>query len=93
MQYGMYAVHDAAVKAFMQPFFMRTNEEAQRAIEAVCLNPEHNFVRFSAHYTLYRIGFYDEASGIVEASEPKEYICRVSDCCNSPIITNIEEVA
>lgn len=61
MVYGIYSVFDAAVALFMQPFFMRTDREALRAVSAALVDPNHGFNRNPEDYTLFRLGDFTEA--------------------------------
>lgn len=85
MKLGVYAVHDAAVKLFCHPFYARSNEEAARML--MMSASDTIVVKSPEHFSLYRIGWFEEESGLVESSEPKEFVIRAVD-----FVTKIEEV-
>lgn len=63
MKVKVFSVYDAAVGAYMQPFFMRTKGEAIRAWMDTVANPQTQFNKHPDHFTLFEIGEYDEESG------------------------------
>lgn len=71
---NMFSVLDSAVKAFLPPFFCRTKGEAIRSFSEAANNKEHQFYRHSADYTLYYLGDFDDASGIVTSTMGPERV-------------------
>lgn len=65
MELRIYAVHDAAVAAYLTPFFCRTAAEAIRSFEAAVNAPDTRFNQAPADYTLFEIGTYEDNSGIL----------------------------
>lgn len=65
MKLELYAVHDKAVNAFMQPFFCRARGEAFRSFIAACNDEKGPFVNHLPDYNLYYIGEFDDQSGIL----------------------------
>lgn len=63
MIYQMYSVHDVAVNLFMQPFFLRTDREALRAVGQALQDPAHPFAQHPEDYTLFSMGAFLEATG------------------------------
>ena len=63
MKKTIYAIHDSAVGAYMQPFFMRSDNEARRAFREVVNDPQTNIHQTPGDYTLFAIGEYDESKG------------------------------
>jgi len=59
----IFCVHDSKIGAYLQPFFMRSVGEAIRGFEDVCNNPETQFNKYPADFTLFEIGGYDDLSG------------------------------
>ncbi len=70
MKHRMFCVHDVKAKAYMQPWFLHQDGMATRAF-ADCVNdPEHNFGRHPADYTLFFIGVFDDATGMCITQAP-----------------------
>lgn len=70
MKHNVYAIYDAAAKAFLPPFHLPRDEMATRAF-ADCVNaPSHQFNAHSEDYTLYKVATFDDATGEYENLEP-----------------------
>ena len=63
MIYGVYSVFDSAVELYLQPFFMRTDREAVRAVSTVLADANHQFARSPEEYVLFTLGVFEEATG------------------------------
>lgn len=74
MMMNVFTVYDAAVKAFMQPFFVRSTGEALRTFTAACNEENSNFRKYPADYTLFALGEYDDQSGVFSTSVPVRVI-------------------
>ncbi|WNK14992.1 MAG: nonstructural protein [Microvirus sp.] len=66
----IYTVNDVKAGAYLQPFFMRANAEAQRAFASLVNDPKHQFGIHHSDYTLYQIGEFDEDTGIIKSNTP-----------------------
>lgn len=74
MVYGVYSVFDAAIGLYLQPFFMRTDKEAVRAVGVVLTDPNHQFARNPEDFTLFRLGDWTEADGSFKCGDPMRMI-------------------
>lgn len=70
MKLQILAIKDVKVNAFMQPFFMRTNEEAIRAFTTTVNDPTTQFNKHPEDFHLYNLGEFDEIDGTIESQEP-----------------------
>lgn len=61
----MFAVYDSKAEAYLQPFFMPTKGQAIRAFQAAANKEGHDFNVYSADFTLFEIGEYDDSNGVV----------------------------
>lgn len=68
----VFTVFDHAAKAYLQPFFLRTEEEAIRGFSEVCSDPQHMFGRYPDQYTLFHLGEYDDSSASFHELETPE---------------------
>ncbi|WNK14613.1 MAG: nonstructural protein [Microvirus sp.] len=57
------SVHDAAVGAYMQPFFSRSKPEAIRSFADAVGNGDSPFAKHKADFTLMVIGSFDDMTG------------------------------
>lgn len=58
----LYTVYDAAVKAFLPPFHVRSRGEALRSFTEAVNSADHQFHKWAADYTLFFIGTFDDAT-------------------------------
>ncbi|AXH77261.1 MAG: nonstructural protein [Microviridae sp.] len=70
---NVYAVFDHAAKAFLPPFLMRTDSQAQRAFAEVANSRGHAINEHPGDYNLFKIGTYDDSLGTVQNLEPAPF--------------------
>lgn len=58
----IYTVYDAAVGAFMTPFFARSHGEALRSFQDAINDPKSNLSRHLHDYSLFHIGDFDDGN-------------------------------
>lgn len=59
----VFSIYDCKVEAFLQPFFMKSKGEVIRALTTLVEDHTHNFCKYSADFTLFELGEWDEAKG------------------------------
>lgn len=64
----VYSVFDSAVQAYLPPFFERSDASAVRAFRRACLDPNHSFFASSSDFSLYYLGEFDDATGMIRQS-------------------------
>lgn len=69
-----FAIRDGAIEAFVQPFFMRSTDEAIRALGQSVADPGSGFLKSPDDYTLYRVGAFDDASGLLSGHDPERVV-------------------
>lgn len=70
MKLEVFSVMDAAVGAFMQPFFCRSRGEAIRSFSEACNDPKTGFHKNAADYTLFSVGSWDDGSATFDCAPP-----------------------
>lgn len=65
----IFAIYDSKAQAYLQPFFCVNAGVAIRSFASAANNPEHDFSRFSADYTLFEIGQFETTSGHINTYE------------------------
>ena len=66
-----YSVFDKAIQAYTRPFIMRSNGEALRSfMNEVLDNVESPMNRHPEDYGLFRLGTFDERTGMIVGEEP-----------------------
>lgn len=81
-----FAVRDAKVGRFAQPFASMNNETAVRAFTVEANNPDSNIHQFAEDYSLWLVGYFDSDRGVVVktlTSEP-EHLVRAVDVKRVP---------
>lgn len=62
----MYSVYDVKTRAYLLPFYSRTDEEAIRTFLRTALEPDHPFAMFAADYVLFNLGQFDDRTAQIE---------------------------
>lgn len=65
---GLYSIKDHAVGVYMTIFEARTDEEAMRHIATAVQNPESLLAKHPRDFSLHRVGFFDEDTGVVQVN-------------------------
>lgn len=60
----VFSVHDSKAEAFMQPFFLKTVGEAERALSNLVRESDHNFSKYAEDFTLFELGVWNEQKGL-----------------------------
>lgn len=63
----MFSVYDSKAEAYLQPFYANTTALAVRMFTSACNNPEQDFNKYAADYTLFEIGTFETDTGIAMA--------------------------
>lgn len=74
MNMNIYAVYDAAVGAYMNPFVAQRDAVAIRAFGDVVNQSGHPFHEHPADYHLFRLGSWDSQTGELVGSAPAPVI-------------------
>lgn len=66
------AIYDSVAKAFLPPFFVHNSVIAQRAVSDVANDDSHAIGKNPADYTLFRLGEFDDDTGLLKPLQPAE---------------------
>jgi hypothetical protein len=66
----LYAVHDTKAGTYMMPFPMLTDQLALRSFQQGCLDPQTPMAQYPLDHSIFRIGTYDDETGILESETP-----------------------
>lgn len=66
MKTNLYAIYDQKAATFTQPMCMQNDALAARAFSTAIMNPEHDFAKHPADFTLMFIGEYNDETGELE---------------------------
>lgn len=67
----VFAVYDAGVELYANPFQMISRGQALRGWEDVCHDPKTEMCQHPKDFSLHEIGEYDESTGVFKNLEPK----------------------
>lgn len=70
MKLNWYSIFDAKARCYSQPFLSYNDEVALRSFVALANDTQSQVGAFSDDFTLYRIGFFDDQVGHIEAELP-----------------------
>lgn len=70
----IFSVLDKAASAFLPPFYSRTKGEALRSFGDALTDEKHAFTTHPDDYVLYRLGEFDDNSGIMACGEPERIV-------------------
>lgn len=70
----VFSVYDEKAQAFMQPFFAHSRGLAVRQLSGIS-DPEHPFVKWPEDFRLYCLGHFDDARGVIVASDQPDLVC------------------
>lgn len=70
MKINVYAIHDAKIEAYMQPFYARTDAEAKRGFSGICNQEQGQISEHPGDFTLFKIGAYDDSTGVLTPQDP-----------------------
>lgn len=79
MKVGIYAVHDAAVGAFLQPFVARSDAEAVRMFGFAVADAETILNKSPEHFVLYHVGSFDDQKALLEPVVPIRFCSKATE--------------
>lgn len=62
MELKVFGIYDSKTEAYLQPFFAKTKGDALRSITSLVNDSQHNFSKFSADFTLFELGSFDDSN-------------------------------
>lgn len=69
MKLNVYSIYDTAVGAYMRPFFLQSDGQAQRMFKDLVQDKEHDVGKHPEDYSLVRIGSYNDQKGKLEPED------------------------
>lgn len=75
MDVCIFAVYDTKAKTYLPPFFSLNEATAVRAFAQVVNDPSLDFYRSPEDYTLFHIGRFDDAEGMLIPTQMPMMVC------------------
>lgn len=66
MYLNVYSMYDLNAEYYMQPFFLRSDNEALRAFQVATEDDQSFISKFPNQFDLYKIGKFDDSTGCIE---------------------------
>lgn len=78
MKLKLFAVRDAKAEAFIPPFVLPNEAMAVREFTGCANDPTHAFCRNSDDYSLYEVGEFDDATGVLTVPAEPRFLVKAS---------------
>lgn len=85
MVHQIVAVQDAKASAFLTPVFFANVGQAIRLFGDVCAQKDSSFYVHPEDYALYKLGEYNDNSGIITPLHTPEYLSRATDFVSAKV--------
>lgn len=70
MKSFVFTVFDSCAKVYDRPFVARSEGEALRSFTDIASDDKHPIGQHPEHYSIWRIGMYDDATGKIDTESP-----------------------
>lgn len=77
MLHLVFCVHDSCSKVYDRPFCSRSEEEAVRSFGDIAGDADHPIGKHPEHFSLFRLGSYDDSSGKLEPVVPVHVVLAI----------------
>lgn len=67
MLQGIYTVYDTKARAYLPPWISLNDDTARRAFAEAANTRGHQFQKYAADYILFRVGDFDDSTGVPAA--------------------------
>lgn len=68
---NIYSIFDECAGRYLRPWYSITDNEALRAFTDIAMDPGEDVGKHPEHYTLFKIGVYDDETGNITADVVK----------------------
>lgn len=68
---NIFAVFDKKAVSYLQPFYFPQKGQAIRSFEDAVNDPQTSFNKHPEDYSLFKLGEFDDQSGIIKSSNPE----------------------
>ncbi len=90
MKTQIYAIFDQAAGIYQKPFFGLSDGEVKRSFMDVATAADHPIAKHPEDYTLYRLGNFDDNTGLVQ-NEENESLCTAQEIISQAQSINPEK--
>lgn len=76
MELRIYTVRDSKGEIYNQPFFKKTQAEAERDFLTLSNDPKSILSQYPEDFDLYYLGMYDDQTGVISPLDAPKHIAR-----------------
>lgn len=80
MKVRAFAVFDVKAQVYMPPFFFAERGQGHRQFFDIVQNKDHPIGLHPEDYSLFEVGQYDDATGLLEPYKGPELVCTALQC-------------
>lgn len=73
---NFYALYDSKIEGYLTPFTMKADGQAKRAMMDALQNNNTDVGKHPEDFSLFRLGAFDEETGLIDACEPPVCVCK-----------------
>lgn len=88
----IFTVYDSKAESYLQPFYMQTTGQALRAFEDTVNDPEHQFHKHAADFTLFELGTFNDQTGTFQLFEAKKSLTSANEILAATSQTRIPKI-
>ena len=79
MRLFLYTVHDSCAGVYERPWCARSDGEAMRSFQTIACDATHPIGQHPEHYSIFRVGTWDDNSAKLEPEVPKTHLANAID--------------
>lgn len=87
----MYAIQDIKSELFNNPFYSDNDETAKRTVKMALQSDESPLTLYPEDYRLFKLGTFDNKTGIVTAEKEPKWVLNLTECVVNPQIVKGEK--
>lgn len=84
MIHNIFTIQDSIAQAFLPPFFLPNSKMAECAFLDCIEDPNHQFAKHPLHYTLYKLGTWDDNNAEVNILDTPLFLVNGSEYATEP---------
>ncbi len=92
MLHLVFTVHDSCSGVYDRPFIGRSEGDAIRSFGDIAMDAEHPIGKHPEHFSLFRLGTYDDNSGKLEPCAPIHVIGAI-DCVSAGRVVDAQRLS
>jgi len=92
MKQQMFAIYDEKAECYKPPFYLPTVGLAIRSFTDLCNTPETTINMYPSDFKLYKLGTFDDNTGLIDQLIPAQLIGNASEYKTKPQSNNDKKI-